>query len=152
MRPMTCIQPTSVRATRLRSCVKSDDLVGRSGGDEFTVLLPHMPSIDTAGPVAQKIIEAIRPFFGKDPLILTRGTRVLLDANGVEVRGSWDVAGTGGQIGTKGFKINPHGTTASAANCRSSHHASGWNQNSARFSSASHCTSESRRRTCAFDS
>ena len=28
---------------------------------------------------SRDIIEAIRPFFGKDPLILTRGTRVLLE-------------------------------------------------------------------------
>ncbi|MFZ2493190.1 MAG: EAL domain-containing protein [Thermoanaerobaculia bacterium] len=50
-------------AARLQTCIRESDTVARLGGDEFTVLLPHLPSTDTAGPVAQKIIEAIRhPF------------------------------------------------------------------------------------------
>ncbi len=39
-------------------------------------------------------------------------------------------------------------SSASAESRRSSHHASGWNQKTARFSSASHCTSGSRLRAC----
>jgi diguanylate cyclase (GGDEF)-like protein len=50
-------------AARVQSCVRESDTVARLGGDEFTLLLPNLSRSDDAGPVAQKILEAIRnPF------------------------------------------------------------------------------------------
>jgi diguanylate cyclase (GGDEF)-like protein/PAS domain S-box-containing protein len=50
-------------AARVQACVRESDTVARLGGDEFTVLLPRLHRSDDAGPVASKIIEAVRyPF------------------------------------------------------------------------------------------
>ena len=47
-------------ATRLRRCVRETDTVARMGGDEFTVLLPEVASIDDARGVAEKILDTMR--------------------------------------------------------------------------------------------
>ena len=47
-------------ATRLRQCVRESDTVARMGGDEFTILLPEVASIDDARAVAEKILDSMR--------------------------------------------------------------------------------------------
>ena len=50
-------------AERMRLCVRESDTVGRFGGDEFVVLLPHVESENDALRVAEKIRHAIgEPF------------------------------------------------------------------------------------------
>jgi diguanylate cyclase (GGDEF)-like protein/PAS domain S-box-containing protein len=50
-------------AARVQSCVRDSDTVARLGGDEFTLLLENLNSSDSAGPIANKILEAVRyPF------------------------------------------------------------------------------------------
>ncbi|MHB8984059.1 MAG: putative bifunctional diguanylate cyclase/phosphodiesterase, partial [Carboxydocellales bacterium] len=50
-------------AKRLTRCVRMGDIVSRLGGDEFTVILPGVTSIQDAAKVAQKIIETLeKPF------------------------------------------------------------------------------------------
>jgi len=50
-------------AARMRLCVRESDTVGRFGGDEFVVLLPHVESENDAVRVAEKIRHAIaEPF------------------------------------------------------------------------------------------
>ncbi|MGD9621440.1 MAG: diguanylate cyclase [Mycolicibacterium sp.] len=45
----------SILATRIRDCVRQEDTVGRTGGDEMLVLLPGMHDIDEAAQIAKKI-------------------------------------------------------------------------------------------------
>ncbi|MBT7333097.1 MAG: EAL domain-containing protein [Gammaproteobacteria bacterium] len=47
-------------ATRLQQCVRSTDTVGRTGGDEFTILLTEIGAPHDAGAVAQKILNHLR--------------------------------------------------------------------------------------------
>jgi diguanylate cyclase (GGDEF)-like protein/PAS domain S-box-containing protein len=50
-------------AQRLKHCVKSDDCLGRWGGDEFVVLLVNLDSIDQVISIAQRINQIMqRPF------------------------------------------------------------------------------------------
>lgn len=60
-------------AVRLRNCVRSDDTVGRSGGDEFTILLNEVTTPSDAGLVAQKILNHLREPLDLDghPLVVT---------------------------------------------------------------------------------
>ncbi len=46
-------------AERLQECVRDADTVARIGGDEFTVILSTITSVDDAQSVAQKIIQAL---------------------------------------------------------------------------------------------
>jgi diguanylate cyclase (GGDEF)-like protein/PAS domain S-box-containing protein len=46
-------------ARRLREIVRDTDTVARIGGDEFTILLPHLNSGEAAAKVAQTILEAV---------------------------------------------------------------------------------------------
>jgi diguanylate cyclase (GGDEF)-like protein/PAS domain S-box-containing protein len=50
-------------AVRMRMCVRESDTVGRFGGDEFVVLLPHIDSIHDAELVAEKIRVALAESF-----------------------------------------------------------------------------------------
>ncbi len=50
-------------AKRLQNCVGSGDILARFGGDEFTILVEHIPDIQSAITVAEKIqTELISPF------------------------------------------------------------------------------------------
>jgi diguanylate cyclase (GGDEF)-like protein/PAS domain S-box-containing protein len=42
-------------ARRLRDCVRAGDTVGRLGGDEMLVLLPHLHNLDEAVQIAEKV-------------------------------------------------------------------------------------------------
>ena len=46
-------------ANRLKGCLRGSDTVSRLGGDEFTVILPGIPSKSDAARVAQKILDTI---------------------------------------------------------------------------------------------
>lgn len=48
---------------RLKCCVRSGDLIARWGGDEFTLLLPQISTIDDATKIAQRILDILKPAF-----------------------------------------------------------------------------------------
>lgn len=49
---------------RLRKCLRDGDIVARWGGDEFTVLLPHIQTDVDATHTAQRILESLKaPFY-----------------------------------------------------------------------------------------
>lgn len=48
---------------RLRNCVRESDTVARTGGDEFTILLPRLRELSAAARIADKVIETLaEPF------------------------------------------------------------------------------------------
>ncbi len=50
-------------ADRIRRCVREGDTVARFGGDEFTLLVPHIDNVEDAAKIAQKILETLKiPF------------------------------------------------------------------------------------------
>ena len=54
-------------ATRLLTALRSADLVGRQGGDEFAVLLADLVDVEAAARIAAKLVEAVRrPFLVGD--------------------------------------------------------------------------------------
>jgi diguanylate cyclase (GGDEF)-like protein len=46
-------------AARLRSCVRAEDCVCRLGGDEFTIILEHIKTVEQVGQVAEKVVGAL---------------------------------------------------------------------------------------------
>ncbi len=60
-------------ASRLQLCVRGEDTVGRTGGDEFTILLADIGSPTDAGVVAQKILNHLREpiTISGQPLVVT---------------------------------------------------------------------------------
>jgi diguanylate cyclase len=54
-----------VVAERILSCLREEDTLARFGGDEFTLLLPHIAHENAAAVVADKILRAIR-----EPIII----------------------------------------------------------------------------------
>ena len=50
-------------AQRLTNCLTNGDTISRWGGDEFTVLLPHINCAEDAASVARRILEALKPAF-----------------------------------------------------------------------------------------
>ena len=53
-------------AKRLIACLRSSDTVSRLGGDEFTVILPGVPSLQDVERVAQKVIHTLTQPFNFD--------------------------------------------------------------------------------------
>jgi diguanylate cyclase (GGDEF)-like protein len=53
-------QLLTIVAQRLRGCVKDCDTVARLGGDEFTVILRDLPSAESAGKIADRIIQLLQ--------------------------------------------------------------------------------------------
>lgn len=49
----------SVLASRLKSCLRREDLVARIGGDEFLMLIEDVPQPDDVAAVAEKILESV---------------------------------------------------------------------------------------------
>ena len=50
-------------ATRLKQCTRESDFIARLGGDEFTVLLPGITTPESAGVLADKLVQTMaRPF------------------------------------------------------------------------------------------
>jgi diguanylate cyclase (GGDEF)-like protein/PAS domain S-box-containing protein len=73
-------------AERIKSCLREGDLVGRFGGDEFTVLLPSIDGPETAIHVAERLIRAIRaPLMvaGRD-VVASASIGIALSRRGVE--------------------------------------------------------------------
>ncbi len=58
---------------RLMACIRSEDTLARAGGDEFTFLLNDIADIESAGSIAQKIIQEIaKPFMiGNEEIRIT---------------------------------------------------------------------------------
>lgn len=48
---------------RLRKCLREEDTIARWGGDEFTLILPHVNSTEYAVEIAEIIIDVLRPPF-----------------------------------------------------------------------------------------
>jgi diguanylate cyclase (GGDEF)-like protein/PAS domain S-box-containing protein len=46
-------------AQRIRSCLRSQDLAARIGGDEFAVLLRHITNVDDATDIAQRLADTL---------------------------------------------------------------------------------------------
>ncbi|NKC01603.1 MAG: EAL domain-containing protein [Pseudomonadales bacterium] len=67
-------------ADRLRNCVRQEDTVGRTGGDEFTILLNDITTPSDAGLVAQKILNHLREPLDLDghPLVVTTSIGVTI--------------------------------------------------------------------------
>jgi diguanylate cyclase (GGDEF)-like protein len=47
-------------AERIRRCVREGDTVARFGGDEFTILIPRIATIEDAAKIAQKILDTLK--------------------------------------------------------------------------------------------
>ena len=58
-------------ASRLQSCLRAADLVGRLGGDEFLVVLDALNNVEDIAPVAEKIAEAISEPFSLEEQVLS---------------------------------------------------------------------------------
>jgi diguanylate cyclase (GGDEF)-like protein/PAS domain S-box-containing protein len=59
-------------ADRLKNCLRADDVVARFGGDEFTVLLSEINSLDYVEEIAERILAEIsRPFAIEEHEIFT---------------------------------------------------------------------------------
>ncbi|VEP11628.1 Response regulator receiver modulated diguanylate cyclase/phosphodiesterase with PAS/PAC sensor(S) [Hyella patelloides LEGE 07179] len=48
---------------RLLSCIRDGDTISRWGGDEFTLLLPHIHALEDATAIAARILQALQPPF-----------------------------------------------------------------------------------------
>ncbi len=74
-------------ASRLQLCVRGEDTVGRTGGDEFTILLADIASPADAGMVAQKILNHLRePIeISGQPLVVTTSIGItVLPSDGLD--------------------------------------------------------------------
>jgi diguanylate cyclase (GGDEF)-like protein/PAS domain S-box-containing protein len=67
-------------ANRLRRCVRESDTVARMGGDEFTVLLPEISSLEDAHAVGEKIIDLMR-----QPVVLAGSEVVVTTSIGISM-------------------------------------------------------------------
>lgn len=50
-------------AQRVTDCLRGGDTIARWGGDEFTVLLPHIKKAEDAAKIAQRILDALKQPF-----------------------------------------------------------------------------------------
>ena len=73
-------QTLSIVGQRMSSTLRDSDLVGRLGGDEFGVILPHLGQPSDAGKVASLLIAAIR-----EPIDLECGTGQLDGSVGIAI-------------------------------------------------------------------
>lgn len=67
-------------ARRLKQCLREDDTIARTGGDEFLVLLNHFESDDAPAQAAMRIIEALR-----QPIVVDGRELVITTSLGVSV-------------------------------------------------------------------
>lgn len=67
-------------ALRLTECVRTEDTVGRPGGDEFTVLLFEVESAAAAGVVAEKILSSLQ-----EPIVVSGHNLVVTTSIGIAV-------------------------------------------------------------------
>jgi diguanylate cyclase (GGDEF)-like protein/PAS domain S-box-containing protein len=51
---------------RLAQCLRQEDTIARWGGDEFTLILPGLDSVETAAKIAQRICQSLKPSFHID--------------------------------------------------------------------------------------
>jgi len=70
-------------ARRIRACVRDSDTVARMGGDEFTVILPHLVNSDHVEGIAQEIINSLaQPFLlGKETAYVSASIGITLYPN-----------------------------------------------------------------------
>src|SRR5690606_15571417 len=50
-------------ASRLKGCIRKEDVVARLGGDEFVVLIEKVEDAAMAAQIAEKLFECLRPDF-----------------------------------------------------------------------------------------
>jgi len=67
-------------ATRLRSCVRAEDCVCRLGGDEFTIILEHVGTLENVEQVAQKVVAAL-----SEPIVLGDNEFYVTSSIGISV-------------------------------------------------------------------
>ena len=75
-------------AHRLRSAVRSTDTVCRLAGDEFTIILEGVLSVDEAIPVAEKILAAVRA-----PLVAEGSVRFITTSIGIACHSAANIDG-----------------------------------------------------------
>lgn len=62
-------------ATQLRGAVRSSDMVARVGGDEFVVICPRMPDLESVAKLAHDLCGAVaRPFAYNDAMLTCRAS------------------------------------------------------------------------------
>ena len=67
-------------AVRLRGCIRAEDCVCRLGGDEFTIILEQVRSVESVGQVAQKVVNAL-----SEPIILGDNEFYVTSSIGISV-------------------------------------------------------------------
>lgn len=67
-------------AARLKACVRDSDFIARLGGDEFTVLLPGISAPESAGLLADKVLQAL-----SKPYIVEGDERFLSASIGIAI-------------------------------------------------------------------
>jgi diguanylate cyclase (GGDEF)-like protein/PAS domain S-box-containing protein len=63
-------------AARVGGAIRDSDVVGRLGGDEFCLLMEHLPNEQAAQKLAAKLVEAMRPPMQVGDIVLQVGTSI----------------------------------------------------------------------------